>query len=164
VDGVNAYPVTPGQSAGATVLAFGAMNDTVEVNLPNGRSFPFYGASYTSFWVNSHGNLTFGAGDTGNQESAAALTAGPPRISPCWDRFDVTLGATVSVDRLTDRIVVTWDHLQDMDTHSSNQIQAELWWTGQIRLTTVYYGGTDALTGVSAGGGGTGAPEVNFFP
>jgi hypothetical protein len=161
-DNVAAYPTPPGSGPNSTILAFGAMNDTVEVTLPANRSFPFYGTTYTRFWVNSHANLTFGTGDTGNQESAAALTAGPPRIAPCWDRYDVTQGATVTVDRFNNRIVVTWDALPDMDTMTPNQIQVELWWTGQIRLTTVLKGGTDALTGVSEGGGTTGAPEVDF--
>src|SRR5262249_19431922 len=41
-------------------------------------------APWTSFFLNSNGNIPFGAGDTSHTSSAAALLTGSPRIAPAW--------------------------------------------------------------------------------
>jgi hypothetical protein len=41
----------------------------------------------TSFWLNSNGNVTFGAGDTSFSPSAGAFAAGPPRVGAWQDLF-----------------------------------------------------------------------------
>jgi hypothetical protein len=41
----------------------------------------------TSFWLNSNGNITFGAGDTSFNPSAGAFAAGPPRVGAWQDLF-----------------------------------------------------------------------------
>jgi hypothetical protein len=41
-------------------------------------------ASWTDFFLNSNGNVTFGAGDISAAASAAAFLSGAPRIAPAW--------------------------------------------------------------------------------
>jgi hypothetical protein len=59
-------------------------DDTEEVNFPT-FTFPYQGVNWTSVWVNSNGNLTFGTGDTDYSESISEFLNGPPRIAPLWD-------------------------------------------------------------------------------
>lgn len=58
----------------------------------------FCGTTYTSFWVNSNGNVTFGAGSTEFNETAAGFLTSPhPRIAACWDDLNPAANGQVSV-------------------------------------------------------------------
>ena len=45
-------------------------------------------AAWTEFWLNSNGNLTFGAGDTNNHPDIPKLLSGQPRVAPLWSDWN----------------------------------------------------------------------------
>ena len=54
-------------------------------------AFDFCGQRFESVFVNSNGNLTFGAGNRGLQRDHCEMLTGPPRIAALWD--DLNAGA-----------------------------------------------------------------------
>src|SRR5688572_8530141 len=88
---------------------FPADDGTTEVALP--FAFPFYGANYTSIWVNSDGNITLGEGDAESfaPRDAARLVGGPPRIAPCYtDLLPQPDPSSIRVAVSEERVVVSW--------------------------------------------------------
>jgi hypothetical protein len=68
-----------------------------------GLDFQFYGTTYTSFHVNSSGNLTFGSPDSDFSSTPAEMAVGAPRISGFWTPLlpspgsvSVTVNSTLS--------------------------------------------------------------------
>src|SRR6478752_1269924 len=65
--------------AGTLLTALGD-DDSREVTIP--FAFPFFGVEWRSVYINSDGNLSFGAGDTAiTDRSLGRFLAGPPRIA-----------------------------------------------------------------------------------
>ncbi|HSE21598.1 MAG TPA: Calx-beta domain-containing protein [Pyrinomonadaceae bacterium] len=68
----------------------GAGNTVLAGALKGGFEFAFGGpvgtaaCVWNSFFLNSNGNITFGAGDTDNTPTVEELRSGPPRIAPAW--------------------------------------------------------------------------------
>ena len=61
-----------------------------------GFSFPFFGTSHTSVFVNANGSGTFGAGDGDATESFTEFTTGPEvKIAPLWDDLNPAAGGGV---------------------------------------------------------------------
>src|SRR5262245_11033611 len=55
-------------------------DDTQQVAFPAG--FPFFGTTYTSVWVNTDGNITFGQPEfAGDDRDKVKHVLGPPRVS-----------------------------------------------------------------------------------
>ena len=140
-------------------------DDSSEQSL--GFTFPFQGANYTSVFVNSNGNLTFGVGDFDFSESVDEFINGPPRIAPFWDDLNPDSGGGVFFKTLTspNRAVITWSNLPEFfDTGStgSNTAQVVLFESGGI---TIRYNGvdlTDAIVGIGPGGAGGNLNQLNF--
>jgi hypothetical protein len=121
--------------------------------------FPFNGATYASVFVNDNGNLTFGTGNVDFSESVAELLTGPPRIAPLWDDLAPTNFLTgdvqglVIADETPGRLKVHFVSVPEFLTTGTNYFTVDLDWKGNAR---VEYGATnrsDALVGVSPGGG-----------
>lgn len=164
-DGVASYPAPPGTGPVASqVISFSNQNDSVQYNLPGAYTFTFFGQTYNEIYINSHGNITFGAGDTNSQESEAALTNGAPRIAGHWDTLNVTQGGTVTVDAFQNRLAITFDQVVDpFGGGSTVSFQIELYWMGAVAITNLTHGSVDGIMGITEGGGGIGAPEVDFY-
>ena len=88
------------QVPGGIVLSLGD-DDYEELTLP--FSFPFQGLSYSSVFVNSNGNLTFGSGDTDYSESVSELLGDQPRIAALWDDLSPNNGGAVTANRAPPR-------------------------------------------------------------
>lgn len=162
--GVTTFPSPP--IAVSTPLPFNGSDDAIEVPFPGGQAFTFFDVTYTSMWVNTNGNITFGAGDTEPEESAVLFAGGLPRISGEWDNINPVAGgpSTVYVQPLNDRVAVTWNYSPDnFGGQGPHAIQIEIFWTGQVAITNLTNGGTDGLCGITEGGGAPLA-EVNFVP
>lgn len=124
---------------------------TSEVALP--FTFPFLGTSYSSVFVNSNGNITFGAGDLAAGGGLLAMQTGPPRIAPFFRDLDPSKSGSVSASVRSDRLVVTWSGVPAYGIPSSNTFQVTLARTGQITYSYQQVGWPLAVVGVAAGGG-----------
>ena len=147
-ESITSLPVDP---SGGTTLSVGD-DDYTEVSLSGGETVTLYGTSYSSFFVNSNGSVTFGAGDTTYDESLYAHFA-TPRISGLFDDLDPTSGGTISVRQLADRIAVTWSSVVEWGESSGNTFQIEMRFDGVIVLSYLSVYADDGIAGLSSGGG-----------
>jgi hypothetical protein len=140
-----------------TVLPM-ADDGTIEVPLTTFR-FPFQGTRWSSVWVNGNGNLTFGEGDDDFSESVAEFLSGPPRIAPLWDDlspanlFTGALQGLVIADETRGKLQVHYVSVPEFERTGTNYFTVELDSKGDVSFD---YGATnrsDALVGISKGGG-----------
>ncbi|HSW49195.1 MAG TPA: hypothetical protein VLH09_03425, partial [Bryobacteraceae bacterium] len=142
-------------AAGGTVLAGLGDDDSRKVALP--FPFPFYGQSYRELYVNSDGNLTFGAPDDAtSSRSLGRMVVGAPRIAPLFRDLDPPR-ATVGVTVLSEpgRLVVSWAGVPEYSSFGSGRIctfQVRLLPGGRIEFAYGGVGSTEAVVGISPGG------------
>ena len=137
--------------------------DDTSTEVPLGRPFRFQGQSFSSVFVNSNGNLTFGAGDPDFSESVGELLAGPPRIAPLWDDLDARPGqGLVIAEKGPFDTTVHFVSVPQFFDLSGNYFSVRL---GPFGKVDVEYGPTargDALVGVSEGGGAADPGETDL--
>lgn len=144
--GATAFPTDP---TGGTVLSL-SDDSAVEVALSGGMQIPFYGSSYSSFFVSSNGYVTFGSGDTSYVETLA-LHFALPRIAALLDDLNPGAGGSVSWRQLADRAVVTFQDVPEYGSASGNSFQIEMFFDGTIRITHLGIAASDGLAGISEG-------------
>jgi hypothetical protein len=109
-------------------------DDTRSVELP--FAFPFFGAAYTTAFVNSDGNITFGAGDgASTARDLGRLLGGPPRIAPLLADLNPEAGGQVSASATAEGLVVTWSGVPQFDRFGSNSFQVVLRPDGSVELS-----------------------------
>jgi hypothetical protein len=133
-----------------TVLTLGD-DDSAEVPLP--FSFPYQGSSYGSVFVNSNGNLTFGAGDAAFSESVADFVNGPPRIAPLWDDLSPNDGGLVYYSSDATSLTVTFDGVPQFFTGDSNSFSVTLRDDGTVEIGYGNVDSADNIVGVTEGTG-----------
>jgi hypothetical protein len=158
-----------GDSGGRYVLDLSAINgfllnlgDDASQELALGFTFPFNGTDYTSVWVNSNGNLTFGSGDTDFSESVAELLNDQPRIAALWDDLSPNNGGLVIADGDSASMTVTFSGVPEFPGTGSNTFSVTLFATGNY---IVSYGGVtavDGLVGTTQGGGAANPGPTNL--
>jgi hypothetical protein len=84
-------------SQGLTTLTLAVSgNGSSNVNLTTyGLSFPFYEQTYTNFFVNEDGNISFTSGNGDFTPTPSELHSQQPRICPQWTDVDVNYGGNV---------------------------------------------------------------------
>jgi nidogen-like/PEP-CTERM motif-containing protein len=113
--------VPTGGGNAANIGAANGRNDdgySGPVNL--GFTLNFYGQSYTQFYINNNGNVSFGAGIS-EYVPSGPTGADVPVISPFFADVD-TRGANSGVVHLaqsSNQNVVTWDHVGYYDSHDN---------------------------------------------
>jgi hypothetical protein len=116
-------------------------------------SFPFYGKSRSSAFVNSDGNLTFGGGDVATTaRSLGRVLSGLPRVAPFFADLDPSAGGGLFVSALPDAFTVTWCAVPDFDGTGKVTAQVSLLPEGAVEVridgaTTL----GDAVVGLSPG-------------
>ncbi len=97
-------------AARGAALALGD-DDAKEAPLP--FPFPFYGQRYSSLWVHSDGNVTFGTAEASSDpRDFVRLVTGPPRIAAFFVDLDPSQpDAAVSYSGGADRFFVTWSNV-----------------------------------------------------
>jgi hypothetical protein len=150
-----------------------------QLNLP--FSLDFFGNTYSTFWANNNGNITFG-GPLGTYTPRSFPISGQPMIAPFWADVDTRSGGgavyTASPDANT--LVATWHDVGYFSVHNdkTNDFQLTLlnrpdtgagnfdiefryrqlkWTTGDASGGSGGLGGTPAQAGYDAGNG------TNFF-
>ncbi len=148
---VSSAPGAP-ESAFGPALTFGfpgatefpGDDDTQEVAFPAG--FPFFGTTYSSVWVNTDGNITFGAPDfASDKRDKARHVLGPPRVSAFlhdWNPNNLfnpagsgSIHAVVKTN--PDRLLVTWSGVADFEGGVSSTFQLALYSSGVAEVTIV---------------------------
>ena len=155
----------PNTAAAGAPLAALDDDDTRLVNLP--FEFPFFGGRYSRVYVNSDGNLTFGAGDDASTaRSLGRMTAGPPRISPLFDDLNPALTAGgVRVLAEPSRFVVSWvavPEYADTNNGGPQTFQVILHPDGRIEFSYAGVNPSSAVVGISPGGLEGSAMIVDF--
>jgi hypothetical protein len=148
---------TPKSGGGYTISLFSGTIDTrLGTNLALGDdvsssaqtlgfTFPFFGVSYSSVFVNSNGYATFGSSSsfvTFNSPSATDLSTvldrmaeGLPRIAPLWNDLNPLAGGGVFFNALSDRALITWNEVPRFGTSTPNTFQIALFPSGAIHFT-----------------------------
>jgi hypothetical protein len=127
-------------------------DDAVEIAFPPGFTFPIGDQVYDSLWVNSDGNLTFGAADADSSaRSLERFLAGPPRIAALFTDLDPSSAGGVYVSFPPERVRVTWLEVPIFgDNGMVNTFQVTLFTTGRANVA---YGdrvdAADAIVGAA---------------
>jgi hypothetical protein len=158
-NGAGGYTIT--RVAGNFRAALGTrltLEDDDSASNPVPFSFPFFGRTQTTAFVNSDGNITFEEPDKSSTErNVARLLTGPPRVAPFLADLDPTTGSgRVFVNAAADQYTVTWCNVRGFDSQRTVTVQATLLPNGNIDMI---YGATvgvsDAIVGLSPGRTGT---------
>jgi len=155
------------QVTGVTVLCVNsptatntaAGDDTSYQHTFAGPPMGFYGVSYVDCFVNSNGNVTFGAGDPDFSESEAEMLSNAPRIAPAWNDWSPNAGGQVNVEESATGIVTaTWYNVPEFGNALSVGtfcVTMDLV-TGTITTTCdamSIQGANNAIIGISPGSG-----------
>ncbi|MEO0574002.1 MAG: carboxypeptidase-like regulatory domain-containing protein [Pseudomonadota bacterium] len=161
--------VGAGNSTGRYVIAIDAIDgillnlgddDSFELDL--GFTFPFQGGAYDTVFVNSNGNLTFGAGDTDFSESVAELLAGAPRIAALWDDLSPNAGGRVIASSEADSFSVTFEDVPEFFAATTNTFTVTLSASGDVSIEYGAIAATDGIVGVTEGGGAADPGETDL--
>jgi hypothetical protein len=140
-----------------------ATGDDTSTEVALGQPFAFQGQAWTSVFVNSNGNLTFGAGDGDFSESVGELLGGPPRIAPLWDDLDARPGQGLVIAETgshdTTIHFVSVPQYADLD---GNYFSVRLGRSGKVEVEYGPTGRGDALVGVTEGGGASDPGETDL--
>ncbi|HXH28889.1 MAG TPA: matrixin family metalloprotease, partial [Candidatus Polarisedimenticolia bacterium] len=162
----------PPAPSGATALNL-PDDGAAQVLFPGGFSFPFYGQTWSSVFVNSNGNLTFGVSDptpdTRNflgplvQSGAPA----PPRIAVSLTDLDPSIdnkgqsGGPLDVfsrfvsDPVDPRLEIIYLGVPVYATTKSSTAIARLFQSGRIEIQYRFFSAWWGAVGVSPGGNGS---------
>jgi len=155
--------VLDAQLIDGTVITLG--DDTsAEVGL--NFEFPYQGQTYNSVFVNSNGNLTFGAGDTDFSESVPEFLAGSPRIAPLWDDLSPNAGGLITARNDANTTNITFSQVPEFFATTTNTFSITLNDDGSIDVIYGNIAATDGLVGVTEGEGATdpGAVDLSTIP
>lgn len=137
-------------------------DDSTEVQFSSGFSFPFYGMTYTSVFINSDGNLTFEKRDDASSPRDVFRTlGGPPRIAVFFADLNPFVGGQVRVHQTSTRFRVTWNSVPEYGSPNLNTFQVNLFRNGKIQFIYGDLESNDAVVGVSPGN--TGTANTNFL-
>lgn len=149
-----------GATTTATANDLGAGDDTSHL-VSLDFTFTFFGVDYTSIWVNSNGNITFGGGDTDFSDTLPEFLSEEPRIAPLWDDWSPNVFGMVTAKGDANSMVVTWDNVPHFAGNGlGSTFSATLYANNNIDFT---YGGVQDTDGQMAGlspGGNLGDPGM----
>ena len=133
---------------GSTPVTLGD-DDNILVSTP---LFFFYSVSYTDFYINSNGSLTFGAGDNDFTETVGEFLSGPPRISMWWDDLNPSSAGSVHhFDNGIGQAGVCFDGVPEFGAPGPNNFST-FFTNVQVDLAYGQMASGDGLVGLSPGG------------
>lgn len=140
-------------AAAGTLLPL-ADDDTRMVRLA--FSFPFFGNTFQSVYVNSDGNLTFNQGDNGATErSLGRLAGGGPRIAALFEDLDPSQAqGGVFVTSEPGRLVVSWVQVPEFSVFGTGGVetfQVRLYPDGSIQFAYAGINTAGAVVGIAPG-------------
>ena len=138
------------QSIDGTLIELG---DDATTEVPLGFTFPFQGASYSSVFINSNGNISFGEGNTDFSETVAEFLGGPPRVAALYDDLSPNQGGLVIVNGDATSFSVTFQDVPEFFSTSGNTFTITLSASGAVSIEYGEIAATDGIAGVTEGGG-----------
>jgi hypothetical protein len=130
-------------AAGQAVALAG--DESVQITLAGGKRVKLFGQSYSSFYINRNGTITFDGPDAAAVETIAEHLS-TLRIAGLFDDLNPSEGQ-ITWHQLTDRAAVSW-----LDT-DGNSFQVEMYYDGRVRIAWLAIAATDGLIGLSNGRG-----------
>ena len=127
------------------------LGDDASEEITLGFSFPFQGASYSSVFVNSNGNLTFGGGDTDFTESVGEFLDENPRIAPLWDDLSPNQGGIILYNGDASSFSVSFSDVPQFLAGDSNNFTVTLLPDGTVSIEYGAVASADAIVGVTEG-------------
>ena len=125
-------------------------------------SFPFQGQNRSSVFVNSNGNLTFGAGSTDFSESVSDLLSGPPRIAALWDDLSPNQGGEIFVEANSASWTVTYVDVPQYQAGDGNSFSITLSVDGGVTISYGDVAALDGIVGITQGAGaGSGESDLS---
>jgi hypothetical protein len=117
-----------------------------------GFGFPFFGATESSVFVNSDGNLTFREADTATSaRNVTRFLQGAPRVAPFFADLNTESGGSIWSRSAADAFTVTWCGVSDFDATGKVTAQATLLPDGTVELRFGDITLRDGIVGVSPG-------------
>lgn len=141
-----------------------ALSDDDSRKLDLGFSFSFYGTSYSSVYINSDGNLTFGTADGESADrSAQRFLTGAPRIAALYSDLNPAAGGSVTYGKPdADTFVVKYENVPLYGKSGGNSATIRIDKTGKVAISLGSVSGASYVVGVSKGGAGNSASEVDL--
>jgi len=132
-----------------------------QISFQGGFQFPFFGSSYSSVFVNSDGNITFGQGDTASTERGVTrFNSGPPRIGGFFaDLNPETSLGSLYFNQLSDRVLITWNRIREYGSSREASFQIALFPDGSFELA---YGSVNVSSGIVGWSGGGTASAISI--
>lgn len=129
-----------------------------------GFSFKFFDRTYTSAYLNTDGNFTMEKGDNESSDRNFTRFNSMPRIAPLFDDLNPQQGGEVTMAKLADRVVITWNNVPEYDSSSvlpPNRFQVVLYKTGDIQFNwTSTMSPTLGIVGITPGLSGNDIPQI----
>ena len=116
--------------------------------------FRLYNKVYTSIFINSNGNLTFGKGDSRPTIDKWTFRENLPALAPLWTDLDPSQGGDIILQELKDRLVVTWLGVPLKGTQEKCTFQVNLFDDGKTNTILFSYKSakvSKAVVGISPG-------------
>ncbi len=132
----------------------------MELTITSGWSFPFCGASYSSFYVTGNGLLTFDGYTTAYTESVSGLTSAyAPAIAALWDDFDLSATSAAQVYAIVhaDAVGIYFRKAPEFLSTSTNDFAVILFDDGRVLFD---YGSTTVRDGMVGWACGTGSGDA----
>lgn len=143
-----------------------ALTDDSNVAVALPFSFPFFGQRYSQVFVNSDGNLTFGAGESSSADrSLGRLLGGPPRIAPLFADLNPETGGSITTFGDATHFSVTWTDVPQYGKSDKNTFQVALHADGRVDFaydTGLTHSLDEGVVGVAPGHGQGGFTSVDF--
>ncbi|MFQ5766461.1 MAG: hypothetical protein ACE5ID_00525 [Acidobacteriota bacterium] len=114
-------------------------------------SFPYQGKNWSSVFVNSNGNLTFGRGDVVFLESVARFLKGPPRIAPLWSDLNPEQGGMALINQDSQAFTVRYMQIPAFMSSQGNTFKVTLHRNGTITMEYGPLSVESALVGITQG-------------
>ena len=125
-------------------------------------TFPFQGGLYSSVFVNSNGNLTFGVGDGDFSESVFDFLGGAPRIAALWDDLSPNNAGLVVVREDTDCLEVQFIDVPEFITTGANTFSVVFDVNGNVNIDLTALTAPDGLVGITEGNGAADPGETDL--
>ncbi|MEM8934346.1 MAG: carboxypeptidase-like regulatory domain-containing protein, partial [Acidobacteriota bacterium] len=115
--------------------------------LPLPFDFEICGQEFNTVFVNSNGNLTFGAGSTDFSETVGEFLTGPPRIAGVYDDLSPNQGGVIRFEETNNTFTVFFEGVPEFLAGNDNTFSIEL--NKGSNLAVIRYDNVDAADGIA---------------